>query len=188
MKTVLKVDKNPPLVWPEDKAIAEFEGQWWVAHTKARNEKAMAWQLVNKGVPFFLPMSWKVARKKGRTVRSLLPLFPGYVFFCGGENERLEALKTNRTAAILPVVDQSRLIRELTPIETLLKLGKTVLPHDYLKIGQRCRVAAGPLMGTEGLVIQTPAETRLVLQVEMLGQAASVEIASDMVERIEESS
>lgn len=185
---MLKVDENPPLVWPENKAIAAFEGQWWVAHTKARNEKAMAWQLVNKRVPYFLPMSWKVSRKKGRTIRSLLPLFPGYLFFCGGEKERLEALKTNRTASILPVVDQKRLINELTPIETLLKLGKTVLPHDYLKVGQRCRVIAGPLMGTEGLIIQTPTETRLVLQVEMLGQAASVEIASDMVERIEESS
>lgn len=185
---MLKVDENPPLVWPEDKTIAQFQGQWWVAHTKARNEKAMAWQLVKKGVPYFLPMSWKVSRKKGRTIRSLLPLFPGYLFFCGGETARLEALKTNRTASILPVVDQARLIRELTPIETLLKLGKTVLPHDYLKVGQRCRVIAGPLMGAEGLIIQTPAETRLVLQVEMLGQAASVEIASDMVERIEEPS
>lgn len=145
----------------------------------------MAWQLVSKSVPYFLPMSWKVSRKSGRTIRSLLPLFPGYVFFCGGEYERLETLKTNRTAAILPVIDQNRLVRELIPIETILNLGKPVIPHDYLKVGQRCRVIAGPLMGTEGLIIQTPKETRLVLQVEMLGQAASVEIDIDMVEKIE---
>jgi transcriptional antiterminator RfaH len=183
---VLKVSENPPIVWPEEKSIADFVGTWWVAHTKARNEKAMAWQLVHKSVPYFLPMSWKVSRKSGRTIRSLLPLFSGYVFFCGGEAERLEALKTNRTAAIIPVIDQARLIRELVPIETLLQLGKPVMPHDYLKVGQRCRVIAGPLMGTEGLVIQTPKETRLVLQVEMLGQAASVEIDFDMVEKIDQ--
>jgi transcription antitermination factor NusG len=41
-------------------------------------------------------------------------------------------------------------------------------------------------MGTEGLIIQTPKETRLVLQVEMLGQAASVEIDFDMVEKIDD--
>ena len=183
---MLKVNENPPLVWPEGKLIAEFSGTWWVAHTKARNEKAMAWQLATKGVPYFLPMSWKVSRKSGRTIRSLLPLFPGYVFFCGGDAERLEALKTNRTAAIIQVVDQNRLVRELSPIETVLQLGKPIVPHDYLKIGQRCRVIAGPLMGTEGLIIQTPKETRLVLQVEMLGQAASVEIDFDMVEKIED--
>lgn len=183
---MLKVTENPPLVWPEDKSIAEFSGTWWVAHTKARNEKAMAWQLAGKNVPYFLPMSWKVSRKSGRTIRSLLPLFPGYVFFCGGEAERLEALKTNRTAAIIPVIDQSRLVQELLPIETVLNLGKPVMPHDYLKVGQRCRVIAGPLMGAEGLIIQTPKETRLVLQVEMLGQAASVEIDFDMVEKIDD--
>ena len=183
---MLKVNENPPLVWPEGKSIADFPGTWWVAHTKARNEKAMAWQLAHQDVPYFLPMTWKVSRKSGRTIRSLLPLFPGYVFFCGGEVERLEALKTNRTAAILPVTDQARLVRELSPIETVLQLGKPLVPHDYLKVGQRCRVIGGPLMGTEGLIIRTPKETRLVLQVEMLGQAASVEIDFDMVEKIEE--
>lgn len=183
---MLKVSENPPLVWPEDKSIADFDGTWWVAHTKARNEKAMAWQLAHKGVAYFLPMSWKVSRKSGRTIRSLLPLFPGYLFFCGDEADRIEALKTNRTAAIIPVIDQRRLVQELAPIETVLQMGKTVVPHDYLKIGQRCRVIAGPLMGTEGLIIQTPKETRLVLQVEMLGQAASVEIDLDMVEKIED--
>ena len=182
---MLKESENPPLVWPEEKSIADFAGTWWVAHTKARNEKAMAWQLVTKKVPYFLPMNWKVSRRNGRTVRSLLALFPGYLFFCGGEAERLEALKTNRTAAIIPVVNQNRLVQELLPIEKLLRLGKAVVPHDYLKVGQRCRVIAGPMMGTEGLIIQTPKETRLVLQVEMLGQAASVEIANDMVEKIE---
>ncbi len=183
---MLKVSENPPLVWPEGGSVTEFCGQWWVAHTKARNEKAMAWQLVTKNVPYFLPMSWKVSRKSGRTIRSLLPLFPGYVFFCGGEHERLEALKTNRTAAILPVIDQARLVRELAPIEKVLLTGKPVVPHDYLKVGQRCRVIAGPLMGAEGLIVQTPKETRLVLQVDMLGQAASVEIDFDMVEKIDD--
>lgn len=182
---MLKVSDNPPILWPKHKTIADFEGSWRVAHTKARNEKALAWQLVKQDVPYFLPMHWKVAKKRGRTFRSLLPLFPGYLFFCGGEDERLTVLKTNRTANILEVDDQKRLIHELLPIETLLKLGKPVLPHEYVTVGQRCRVTAGPLMGTEGIVTETPKETRLILQVDMLGQAASVEIGADMIEKID---
>ena len=182
---MLKASENPPLVWPEGQSIADFQGDWWVAHTKARNEKALAHQLVLHEVAYFLPMHWKVAKSRGRTIRSLLPLFPGYLFFCGDDDARLEVLKTNRTANILPVQDQRQLIEELVPIETLLQLGQTVLPHDYLKVGQKCRVTAGPLMGAEGIVVQTPKETRLVLQIDMLGQAASVEIAADMIEKIE---
>ena len=182
---MLKPNENPPMTWPEERSISEFEGQWGVAHTKSRNEKALAWQLVNH-VPYFLPMHWKTSKSRGRTIRSLLPLFSGYLFFCGGEDERLAVLKTNRTANILPVEDQVQLVRELLPIETLLKLEKPVLPHQYLEVGQKCRVTAGPLMGTEGIVVQTAKETRLVLQVDMLGQAASVEIAYDMIEKIED--
>ncbi len=183
---MLKLSENPPIIWPEEMSIADFEGNWWVAHTKSRNEKALAWQLVNSHVPYFLPMHWKVSKSRGRTIRSLLPLFPGYLFFCGGEDQRLDVLKTNRAAGLIPVEDQKQLVRELLPIETMLKLGKAVLPHDYIQVGERCRVTAGPLAGTTGMVVKTPKETRLVLQVDMLGQAASVEIASDMVEKLDE--
>ena len=182
---MLKPHENPPMVWPEDQSISDFDGQWWVAHTKPRNEKALAWQLVGH-VPYFLPMHWKVSKSRGRTIRSLLPLFPSYLFFCGGEDQRLTVLKTNRTANLLPVEDQDQLVRELLPIETLLKLKKPVLPHHYLEVGQKCRVIAGPLAGTEGIVVQTAKETRLVLQVDMLGQAASIEIAYDMIEKIDD--
>ena len=37
-------------------------------------------------------------------------------------------------------------------------------------------------MGLEGVVARTRGATRLVLQVDMLGQAASVEIGMDMIE------
>jgi len=182
---VLKESENPPIIWPEDKSVEQFEGVWWVAHTKSRNEKALAWQLARRDVSYFLPMSWKVSRKKQRTFRALLPVFPGYLFFCGSENDRLEVLKTNRVASLIPVHDQARLVSELTPIERVLRAGQILLPHDYLKAGQRCRVIAGPLMGAEGIVECSPKGSRLVLQVDMLGQAASVEIDLDMVEKIE---
>lgn len=182
---MLKAEENPPLIWPPDTRLRQFEGTWWVAHTKSRNEKALAWQMQRKDISYFLPMHWKVAKKKGRTFRSLLPLFTGYVFFCGDEEARLEVLRTNRVAALITVHDQERLVADLTPIETLLLQGAPLQPHKYIKAGARCRVIAGPLMGMEGIVAQTARHTRLVLQVEMLGQATSVEVESDYIELID---
>ena len=40
-------------------------------------------------------------------------------------------------------------------------------------------------MGLEGVVTQTRGAMRLVLQVDMLGQAASVEIDMDMIETLD---
>ena len=91
---MLKAEDNPPIVWPEVDSICDFAGQWWVAHTKSRNEKALAHDLILRNVSYFLPMSWKVRRSSRRTIKSLLPLFSGYLFFCGEENDRLELLRT----------------------------------------------------------------------------------------------
>ena len=182
---MLKESENPPIIWPDTASISDFAGLWWVAHTKSRNEKALAHDLVGKNVNYFLPMTWKIQRRSRRTLRSLLPLFGGYLFFCGGEVQRLELLRTNRVANIIEVKDQDKLLGELLWIEQALRAGAPLTPYKYIKAGQWCRVIAGPLLGLEGIVVTTKGATRLILQIDMLGQAASVEIDIDMIEPIE---
>ena len=179
---MLKVSENPPIIWPQTESMRDFEGQWWVVHTRSRNEKALAQDLRSKDISYFLPMSWKVSRKSRRKIRSLLPLFNGYLFFCGKENERVELLKTNRVAHLIEVDNQQKLLDELVQVNQALQSGAPLTPHNYIKEGQRCRVIAGPLMGLEGIVVRSNNATRLVLQIDMLGQAASVEIDIDMIE------
>jgi len=183
---LLKESENPPITWPEVESIRDFTGLWWVAHTKSRNEKALAHDLIGKNISYFLPMTWKVQRRSHRTIRSLLPLFSGYLFFCGEENQRIELLRTNRVANLIEVKDQQKLLGEMLQIEQALRAGAPLTPHKYIKAGQRCQVIAGPLLGLQGIVVQTRGAARLVLQIDMLGQAASVEIDIDMIEPIDE--
>ena len=179
---MLKPNQNPPIIWPEVDSIRRFTGRWWVAHTRSRNEKALANDLMARGVQYFLPMSWRAHRCRGRTIRSLLPLFTSYLFFCGDEEHRLAALKTNRVAGVIEVTDQDKLVHELCQFEHALRAGAVLVPHRYVRKGQRCRVIAGPLTGLEGIVVTSRTATRLVLQIDILGRATSVEIDIDMVE------
>ncbi len=179
---MLKETENPPISWPPDKSIGDFADQWWVAHTKSRNEKSLAQDLIRKNISYFLPMSWRAHRRKGRTFRSLLPLFSGYLFFCGQENQRIEVLRTNRVANLIEVKDQRKLLAELLQVEQALRAGASLLPHKYIKAGQLCRVIAGPLADLQGIIVKTKGAARLVLQIDMLGQATSAEIDADMIE------
>ncbi len=179
---MLKVSENPPIIWPQVESMRDFEGQWWVVHTRRRNEKALAQDLISKDISYFLPMSWKVSRKSRRTTRSFLPLFSGYLFFCGKESDRVELLKTNRVAHLIEVDNQQKLLDELVKVNQALQSGAPLTPHNYIKEGQRCRVIAGPLIGLEGIVVRSNNAIRLVLQIDMLGQAASVEIDVDLIE------
>ena len=183
---VLKESENPPVSWPQGVPIDHYGGTWWVAHTKSRNEKALAQDLVAKDICYFLPMHWRKSRRRGRVTKSLLPLFSGYLFFCGDERQRLELLRTNRAAGLIEVKDQKKLLDELLKIEQAIKAGVDISPHKYIKQGQLCRVLTGPLAGMEGVVLKGQTVTRLVLQVDILGQAASVEIDRDMIETIGE--
>jgi transcription antitermination factor NusG len=182
---MLKESDNPPIGWPQGRSVREAEGTWWVVHTKSRNEKALAWDMVRKDMSYFLPMRWKVSRTSGRTVRSLVPLFTGYMFFCGDEYQRVAVLQTNRVAGLIAVRDQERLVAELSQIELALRSGAILQPDKYIKTGQRCRVTGGPLAGLQGVIIRTGDGMRLLLQVDILGQATSVEIDSSFIEPLE---
>ncbi|MGB2807672.1 MAG: transcription termination/antitermination NusG family protein [Sedimentisphaerales bacterium] len=197
---MLKPSENPPVVWPEAESLRDFTGIWWVAHTKSRNEKALAHDLIRKEMSYFLPMSWRVRRIRKRTVRSLLPLFSSYLFFCGQESERTELWRTNRVASIIEVKDQEGFVNELLQIEQALQAGAPLAPHKYIKAGQRCRIIGGALADLQGVVVRPPkyktgrsgggvkatSTIRMVLQIDMLGQAASVEVDTDMIEKLEE--
>ncbi len=73
---------NPPIIFPDDIQLVQFDGTWWVAHTKPRQEKALAMDLFRSARAYFAPMYETVKRSKGRSWKSVLLLFPGYVFLC----------------------------------------------------------------------------------------------------------
>jgi transcription antitermination factor NusG len=85
-------------------------------------------------------------------------------------------------ANLIEAKDQERLVEELLQIERALRAGAPLVPYKYIKAGERCRVIAGPLADLAGIVVRTKTITRLVLQVDILGQATSVEIDADMIE------
>ena len=167
---------------PGAESVSQIAGRWWVAHTKSRFEKAFAWDLLHMGIGYFLPLVERVKVSGGRKRNVLLPLFAGYVFFCGGEEHRYQAMKTNRLCQTIEVPDQQQLIEELGCLERGLA-GKAELdPYPFAAVGRRCRVTAGPFQGLEGIVIRRNKRPLLVLQVSILGQGAAMEIDCDLVE------
>ena len=162
-------------------------GLWWVAHTKPRNEKALATGLRAMGVVHYLPLHRRETRSRatGRMSSSIVPVFSGYLFFNASEEQRCLALGTNRIANTLPVPDQAELVGHLRQIQQVLAAGSEFRVSRSLSVGQWARVIAGPLEGLEGVVTRRRSRTRLVLNVNTLGQSVSVELPEDALERID---
>ena len=189
---MLKLSENPPVLHPSMTSVADATGPWWVAHTKARAEKVFAWDLTDRGVGYFLPLAARTTFSGGRKRHLMLPLFPSYVFFCGDETARYRALSTGRLCHVLPVIDQRRMVSELTQLERAIRCGAGLRPLTGPAVGERCRVIAGPFAGVEG-VVAGPVRVRatrgpalLALQVSLLGQGAVLEIEWELLEVVRE--
>ena len=182
---MLKLSENPAILTPEVESLTELDGTWWVAHTKARFEKVFARELHHRDIGYFLPMAERIRVYRGKKQSVMLPLFASYVFFCGTETDRYKALATNRLCQTIEVVDQDGLIRELVSVEKAL-LSKAIIDHyPHFPIGAHCRITSGPMIGTEGVVIERKDEkARMVLEITILGQGAVMEIDSDLLEPI----
>ena len=169
---MLKLADNPPIIAPSLRELGHASGQWWIAHTKARFEKAFAFDLLRRGTGYFLPLINRIKMSGGRKRHVMLPLFPSYVFFCGTPEDRYAALATNRLCRVIETPDQSGLLGELRALELALTHKAVLDLYPFAAIGRRCRVRTGPFEGIEGVVIERGGPTRLVLQVKMLGQGA----------------
>ena len=182
---MLKKSQNPPVLWPRDQAINEMAGYWWAVHVKPRQEKALAREIVRGCGGYFLPMYEKALHSKGRSWRSLVVLFPGYLFFCGGEPDRIALLSTGRAVRLIPVPDRDRFVRELSAIERMIDNDMPIGPVSKLTRGRPCRIIDGPLAGSEGVVERRQGRRRFVVMVSMLGQGAAVEVDAESLEPLD---
>jgi transcriptional antiterminator RfaH len=178
--------KEEPSMYPEallDAAPGDVADRRWLAlYTKARQEKSLARELFKYGIPFYLPLVRKTTVTRGRKRTSLVPLFSGYVFLFGSEEERVRTLTTNRISRILVVEDPDQLVFDLRQLRQLIAANAPLTVESRLGPGQRVRVRQGPFAGLEGMVLKRRGETRLLVSINFLQQGASVEIDDFMLD------
>jgi transcription antitermination factor NusG len=160
-------------------------GQWWVLHTRSRQEKKVAETLARHDTPCYLPVRASRRRYAKSVANFEVPLFPCYVFMWGETPACDAALRTNRVAHVLPVTDQERLTHELVQIDTALTSASVVNVYPQIRVGQRYRVTRGPLKDIEGVAVRQGRHFEVCLDVTMLGQSAAVEVDAALLVRVD---
>ncbi len=159
--------------------------RWLALYTKARQEKSLARELLKHEIPFYLPLVGKTSVSRGRRRTSQVPLFGGYIFLYGSEEERVRTLTTNRVSRVLSVENPEQLAFDLRQLRQLIAAGAPLTVESRLAPGRRVRVRHGAFAGLEGTVLKRRAETRLLVSVNFLQQGASVEIDDFLLESLE---
>jgi transcription antitermination factor NusG len=160
--------------------------RWYAVWTRSRHEQVVRTQLDEKHVTAFLPTMTRWSRWKDRKKQIDVPLFPGYVFARFEPGERLAVLKCSGVVSIVsfngepaPVPDHE--------IESIRTLVASTLPYDpcpTIKTGTLVEVSHGPLKGVIGRLTRKGTQSRLILSVDLIGQAVSVQVdAADVKAR-----
>ena len=157
---------------------------WTVLQVKSRQEKALADDLARRGIDHYLPIVRQQKIYGGRKLQMELPLFPGYLFLFGTNEDIYTADRTRRVCKIIEVPQQKRLEEELTNLKLALENSTSLTAYPFLKTGVQVEVCSGPLRGLRGLVEHWSRADRLILQIEMLGRAVSLEIGPAELEAV----
>ncbi len=159
---------------------------WYAVRTRSRHEEAVYKRLAGKRIEAFLPKMEVWSRRLDRRKRLQVPLFPGYLFVHVALERALWA-EVVRTRGIVEVLGAAgRCIpvpaAQIESVRALLAGGVLISPHPYLQAGRRVRVTSGPLAGCEGTLLRKSGDSRLIIAVDIIRQAVSVEIDSADVE------
>ena len=156
---------------------------WYAIWTRSRHEQVVREQLEQKGFEAFLPTLPKWSRWKDRKKKIDWPLFPGYCFARFDPAERLPVLKCTGVVSIISFNGEIVPIPE-PEISGIRRLVESELQYDpcpLIREGAMVEVTHGPLKGVIGRLMRKGTHARLVLAVDLIGQAVSVEVdASDV--------
>ena len=163
--------------------------EWHAIHIRHQHEKAVAETLTKERFDIFLPLYSAVHRWKDRTKHLSLPLFPCYVFVRGGLERKLQIVQTPGVHGLVGTAGLPAVIpdEDIEAIRRALDSHSTIEPFPYLKVGDRVRIIAGPLLGLEGILVRKQDQFRIVLSIDMLGRSVAVEVDPAIVEAVGES-
>ena len=151
---------------------------WYAIWTRSRHEQAVREQIGQKGFDAFLPTIKRWSRWKDRKKQIDWPLFPGYCFVRFNGVDRLSVLKCTGVVSIVsfdgdivPIPEQ-----EIQGIKRLVESDLQFDPCPLIREGMLVEVMHGPLKGVVGRLVRKGSHARLILSVDLIGQAVSVEV------------
>ena len=153
---------------------------WHAVHTRARHEKTVAAQLLEKRVTAFVPTVREVHAWSDRKRLFDVPLFSCYVFVQVPiwRSVHLKVLSTpgvlrwvgSRTEpAVIPE-------REIDAVRALVTNGFEPSSYPFLKIGQKVRVCGGCLDGVEGMLVAKNGAKHLVISIDVIHQSMAIKV------------
>ena len=169
--------------------VAHMTAAWYAVYAQVRHESKVHSRLLAKSFECLLPQMERWSKRRDRRKKIHVPIFPGYLFVRAllDNYGQVKILQTPGVVRIvrnengpLPVPDS-----QMSSLITLLSNASVLKVHPYLREGMRVKIVNGPLYGCEGILVRKRHEkARLVVAIDIIQQAVSVDLNEDDVEPV----
>lgn len=166
-----------------------MDKKWFVIQTKPKNEKKVFIQIVQKGIEAFLPLVESIRYWSDRRKKLQVPLFPGYVFVHGDENERIRAI-SGTFGALRYIMFQKRPAvvseQEMQNIKISLQAPERIRVEKINIVeGDLVEITGGLFKGLTGFITQIRGNYKVVVNIRELGASFSVQLNNSEIKLLQ---
>lgn len=155
--------------------------QWYVAQVQPRKEAWAVEHLQRQGFRTFFPRFYKQQVRRSQFIRTLVPVFPGYIFVAFDlDRHPWTAIRSTRgvTRLVGASVGAPQAVQSATMALLFQRCRDEIMIDQFggLKPGDQVLINAGPLAQRIAEVHSLPSESRVALLFDMLGFSNLVEM------------
>jgi len=154
--------------------------RWYAIYTRSRCEKKVSMELEQRALEHFLPLVPQLRYWKDRKKIVNMPIFPGYVFVNIKLSERVRVLQASGVVRFIEFNGSPSSIpdAQIEDVRQLLKYPDRVETAPYFNCGDSVEITSGPFSGIKGKIIHSRGKQRLLVGIEIIQRAVSIEIDS----------
>lgn len=160
---------------------------WYALYTKPRAEKNVDLLLRKAGIESYLPLLTKLKQWSDRKKWIEEPLLRSYVFVNTNDKKYLQVIQTPGVVRFVTFSGKAAIIPDwqIQSLKILLANSDELeIIEEYLSPGEKVEVISGPMAGLIGEIISLRGSKRLVLRIEHLGYAITINVPIGLIKRI----
>jgi transcription antitermination factor NusG len=163
---------------------------WIVVRSKPRSEKIAYAQLKEKGIEAYLPLLKERRKWSDRKKWVEFPLFSSYLFAKIEIKNSIFILQTNGVSSLVKFGEEIAIAQDevINAIRLAIDGGYQLRPAEYFIAGNAVEVIEGPMRGVKGIVVQLKGKDRLVIKIDAIQQALSIDIDTRFIKNIKRKS
>ena len=158
-----------------------MEKSWLALYTKPRSEFKAEEQLITSNIITYLPTITRVKQWSDRKKKITEPLFRGYIFIYGDEQERL--ISVEKQAIVRCLFDGGRPARipdwQIENIRKMLDSDSEVIVHDGIVPGAKVIIKSGAFEGVIGTVINESSGKSISVSIDLLNRSIIAHLKDD---------